>query len=229
MRWWILPVGVLTLALAWIVGVRVLLLLSGPPRQDFGAQIRGMTRPGSGMRLVGVDPLDSTYHMLRAASGDTVLASPEDFRHQRLRVRTHDGREGVWYLEGTPDLFGHRLPPGDEDVVIQGGGLDNAPRWVPHYPGVREQPGLVSRMRGEILGGWAFETPDSLAQVERFYRAAFRDSGFTVGTEVVSGGGGARSSVTRVQTADQRRQAIVELHPSPHRTTRAQVDWRQKL
>src|SRR5260221_7332953 len=127
MRWWILPVGVLTLALAWIVGVRVLLLLSGPPRQDFGAQIRGMTRPGSGMRLVGADPLDSTYHMLRAASGDTVLASPEDFRHQRLRVRTHDGREGVWYLEGTPDLFGHRLPPGDEDVVIQGGGLDNAP------------------------------------------------------------------------------------------------------
>jgi hypothetical protein len=99
---------------------------------------------------------------------------------------------------------------------------------VPHYPGARERPDLVSRIRGEILGGWSFETPDSLARVERFYRAAFRDSGFTVGTETMAGGGRERSSVTRVQSADQRRQAIVGLQPSPHRTTRAQVDWRQK-
>jgi hypothetical protein len=112
-RWAWIPIGLVALILIWIVGVRVLLRLEGSPRHDFATSVRSMTRPGTGMRVIGLDPMDSTVRILRTASNDTVLFSPEDYRHQRLRVHSREGRDETWYLQGSPDLFGNRFPPGN--------------------------------------------------------------------------------------------------------------------
>lgn len=227
-RWAWLPIGLVALLLIWIVGVRVLLRRGKPERHDFASSVRAMTAPGTGMRVIGLDPMDSTVRILRAESNDTVMFSPEDYRHQRMRMHSHDGREAMWYLRGSPDLFGNRFPPGDDDVAIQDGGSDNAEPWVPRYPSARAQPGSAERRNGERFGGWTFESPDSLARVVRFYEQTFRDSGFTVGTQSAWTRGEGNTSEIRAQSGDGRRQAIVALRHLKRGTTYAELSWHQK-
>lgn len=224
-RWWFLPAGVLGLALVWIVGVRVLLLLSGPPRADFVSQMREGTRR-TGERILSFDPRDSTFTILHVKTRDTMFVNAEDYRHRRMRRRSHLGRNATLYLEGTQDLFGHRLPPGDQDVFVDGGGLENAPAWVPRYPGARAVQGLAVRENGMLGGAWSFDTPDSMERVVRYFEAIFRDSGLSLGRGSASRGGGTRWIELHVESPDHRRQAIVEVRPSPRGATHAEVDWR---
>jgi hypothetical protein len=111
---------------------------------------------------------------------------------------------------------------------VQSGGLDNAESWVPRYPQGRAVPGSAERRNGERFGGWTFESPDSLARVVRFYEQAFRDSGFTVGTQSAWTRGEGNTSEIRAQSADGRRQAIVGFRRTRRGATHVGLDWHQK-
>lgn len=127
-----------------------------------------------GLELVRTGP-NGLVHW-RRPDGDEFWADEQDRRAGRVHVKPRGGAPRLLY--DAPDRAPRELPPGETEMLVDGGGLLHRPDWLPLYPGSSAEPAFASYTPGGVVAGsWVLETPDAPEAVRGFYADALRQAG----------------------------------------------------
>ncbi|MEM7049782.1 MAG: hypothetical protein AAF604_08985 [Acidobacteriota bacterium] len=145
------------------------------------------------LELVESDPEAGTLTILESKTGKTVTVNLEDVQEGRFGFETSDGQSTS--VTFSDSAGGMQVTQTDDsgttsEVRIGGGATRNdAPDWVPAYPGYEATNAWTTSNDSGSSGSFAIQTDESSEDLEAFYRQAFEDLGIKPERSSFSGGG----------------------------------------
>jgi hypothetical protein len=142
---------------------------------------------------VAVDEDNGTITVRETSSGKEVTVSFEDIKDGKI---SFESEEGSLTIDGSSEEGTIKIT-GEDGAVTFGStqGAENAPDWVPVYPGTEPSGGFFTKRDDGLSGAFEIKTSDSIDEVVEFFRSQLDDAGFNVRVNTFSGDGGTESAM----------------------------------
>lgn len=155
--------------------------------------------------VVSSDPAAGTITVREKKTGKEVTFNLEDIKAGRFSI-TADGETTNVDIDASADSGGQMKVVTDQGTAVFGAGGQQAPAWVPNYPGGRTEGLANIEAKGERSGTFTLRTADTPDTVLSFYESKLKEAGFEVQKASLSYNGA--PSGTLNASADKRQLSI---------------------
>jgi hypothetical protein len=191
------------------------------------ATAKAITALNPDVEVVDADDEKGTITIRNKKTGETITMSADDASKGKLSFKK-DGKDvGSVELKAGENSGSLEIKSNEGSAKVGVGISDQAPNWLPMYPGANIQWDLSVHSKDGQTGSLHFVTTDSAERVVRFYEEEFKQAGFTVSTSAVQQGG-ARSSYVTVEDSGRKRTASATVMPDSGGGNRVQVIFESK-
>ena len=129
--------------------------------------------------VVSSDPAAGTITVREKKTGKEVTFNLEDIKAGKFSI-TADGETSTVDIDATADNGGQMKVVTDQGTAVFGAGAQQAPDWIPNYPGGRTEGLANIEAKGEKSGTFTLRTADTPDTVLSFYESKLKDAGFEV-------------------------------------------------
>jgi hypothetical protein len=129
--------------------------------------------------VISSDPAGGTITVREKKSGKMVTFNLEDIKAGRFSI-TADGETTNVDIDASADNGGQMKVVTDQGTAVFGAGAQQAPDWVPNYPGGRTEGLANIEAKGEKSGTFTLRTADTPDTVLSFYESKLKEAGFEV-------------------------------------------------
>ncbi|MEZ5305026.1 MAG: hypothetical protein R3F11_30930 [Verrucomicrobiales bacterium] len=181
------------------------------------------------------------------STGEEITISYEDIRNGKFDITTGSGTTSIDASEGNGGMKikgadgsetvisgqdgGITVDNADGTKTVLGGAasMDSVPEWVPTYPNAPDTKAqFSSNAEGKTLGSFTGSTPDSLDDIEAFYKEKLEAAGFTVDVKSMEANGSKMTSVISAKNADTNSEVNVMATGQGGGNRRIQVTYSQR-
>ncbi len=155
--------------------------------------------------VISSDPAGGTITVREKKSGKVVTFNLEDIKAGRFSI-TADGETTNVDIDASADNGGQMKVVTDQGTAVFGAGAQQAPAWVPNYPGGRTEGLANIEAKGEKSGTFTLRTADTPDTVLSFYESKLKEAGFEVQKASLSYNGAPSGTLTA--SAEKRQLSI---------------------